>query len=45
MLKIQVKRLKEDLKNAKDQWSIMYYREDKKTKELKQLYEEKDKWA
>jgi len=42
MLKIQIKRLKEDLKAAKDQRSVMYYREDKKTKELKSLYEEKD---
>ncbi len=44
MLKIQIKWLKEDLKAAKDQWSVMYYWEDKKTKELKLLYEEKDWW-
>ena len=43
MLKIQVIRLKEDLKRAKDQRSVMYYREDKKTREIKQLYEEREK--
>ena len=41
-LRDRITSLKEELKWAKEQRSVIYYREDKKTRELKKLYQEKE---